>query len=151
MLLIFLPILKEAAPSRIVNVSSAGQHPIDFDDVMLEDHYTPSRAYRQSKLALVMFTIELAEKLKDDGITVNSLHPGTFLDTKMVREAGVEPMGDPQTGAEAEVYLATSPELDNTTGKYFEEKQESRAQDQAYNPEARETLWELSKRWTGLE
>jgi len=148
---LLLPALKEAAPARIVNVSSAGQHPIDFDDVMLEDNYTATRAYRQSKLALIMFTIDLSEKLKDENITVNSLHPGTYLNTKMVREANINPLGDAETGAEAEVYLATDPELKNITGKYFDQKQPAQALDQAYDLEARRKLWNLSKQWTSLK
>lgn len=148
---LLLPALKEAAPSRIVNVSSAGQHPIDFDDVMLENSYTATRAYRQSKLALIMFTIDLAERLEDDNITVNSLHPGTYLNTKMVREADITPLGDPETGAEAEAYLATAPELKNVTGKYFDKKQTTQALDQVYKIEARQKLWRLSKEWTGLK
>jgi len=148
---LLLPALKEAAPARIVNVSSAGQQPIDFDDVMLERNYTATRAYRQSKLALIMFTIDLAEKLRDDNITVNSLHPGTYLNTKMVREANINPLGEAETGAEAEVYLATAPELEQVTGKYFDQKRESRALDQAHNTKARKKLWDLSKQWTGLE
>lgn len=148
---LLLPALKKAAPSRIVNVSSAGQHPIDFDDVMLENHYSATRAYRQSKLALIMFTIDLAQRLKNDDITVNSLHPGTYLNTKMVLEADINPLGEAETGAEAEVYLATSSELKNVTGKYFDQKEESRALDQAYDAEARQKLWKLSKQWTGLK
>jgi len=148
---LLLPALKKAAPSRIINVSSAGQHPIDFDDVMLENNYTATRAYRQSKLALIMFTIDLAERLKEDNISVNSLHPGTYLDTKMVREADINPLGNAETGAEAEVYLATAPELKNVTGKYFNKKQQARALDQAYKIDARQKLWKLSKEWTGLK
>ncbi|HKK45046.1 MAG TPA: SDR family oxidoreductase [Balneolaceae bacterium] len=147
---LLLPAIKKGAPSRIVNVSSAGQQPIDFDDVMLEHNYSATRAYRQSKLALIMFTIDLAEKLKDDNITVNSLHPGTYLNTKMVREADINPLGKAETGADAELYLATAPELENVTGKYFDRKKESRALDQAYDHEAREKLWKRGKEWTGL-
>lgn len=123
---LMLPALREAAPSRIVNVSSAGQHPIDFDDVMLEENYDSSRAYRQSKLALIMFTIELAAKLNAENITVNSLHPGTYLDTKMVRNADITPQGEAESGAEAEVFLATSPELENVSGKYFDQNSKRR-------------------------
>ncbi len=74
-------------PSRTINVGSVGQSPIDFDDVMLEHHYDPMHAYRQSKLALAMFTFDLAEQLKDEQITVNCLHPASLMNTKMVYEA----------------------------------------------------------------
>ncbi|MEO8612481.1 MAG: SDR family NAD(P)-dependent oxidoreductase, partial [Chloroflexota bacterium] len=79
---LLLPCLQNIPPSRIINVSSAGQLPINFDDVMMEKHYEPLDAYRQSKLAQVMFTFDLAEQLRDDGITVNCLHPASLMPTK---------------------------------------------------------------------
>jgi NAD(P)-dependent dehydrogenase (short-subunit alcohol dehydrogenase family) len=84
---LLLPSLRKASPSRIVNVSSAAQSAIDFDDLMIEDGYDPMEAYSRSKLALAMFTFELAERVQDEKITVNCLHPGSLLDTKMVRES----------------------------------------------------------------
>jgi len=84
-----LPLLKAAAPSRIVNVASLGQHPFDFDDVMITRNYNGSRAYAQSKLAQIMFTVDLAEELKGSGVTVTALHPATFMDTPMVTGAGI--------------------------------------------------------------
>ena len=87
-----LPLIERSAPARIVNVSSAGQAPIDFDDVMLERAYSGIQAYCQSKLALVMFTFDLAEELEGTGVTANCLHPGTYMPTNMVRGAGVEPV-----------------------------------------------------------
>jgi NAD(P)-dependent dehydrogenase (short-subunit alcohol dehydrogenase family) len=108
-------------------------------------------AYCQSKLALIMFTIDLAEQLKNEKIAVNSLHPGTYLNTNMVRRSGVSPWGKPETGADAEVFLAVSPQLQNVTGKYFDVKKESRAIAQAYDAKARKKLWELSMQLTGLK
>ncbi len=148
---LLLPALKKAAPSRIVNVSSAGQYPINFDDIMFEKNFDAVNAYRQSKLALIMFTIDLAEKLKGENITVNSLHPGTYLETKMVTEAGITPMGKPETGAEAEYYLAESEELEGVTGKYFNVKKEARADSQAYDKTAREKLRKIGLELTGLK
>jgi NAD(P)-dependent dehydrogenase (short-subunit alcohol dehydrogenase family) len=148
---LMIPLLKNAAPSRIVNVSSAGQSPIDFDDVMLEKNFNAVQAYCQSKLALIMFTIDLADKLKDENITVNSLHPGTYLNTNMVRRSSITPWGKPETGADAEVFLATSPKLNNTTGKYFNVKTEARAESQAYDKQARKRLWKLSFELTKIK
>lgn len=147
---LLLPALKNAAPSRIVNVSSIGQSPVDFEDIMLEKNYDAWGAYRQSKLALIMFTMDLAEKVKGDNITANSLHPGTFLRTKMVTDMGITPQGEAATGAEVEFYIATSPELEGVTGKYFDLKKEAKANRQAYDAETRQKLWQLSEKLTGL-
>ena len=148
---LLLPMLEKSAPSRIVNVSSAGQRKLNFDDIMMKSKFDPVYAYAQSKLALIMYTLELAEKLRRRNIMVNALHPGTYLNTKMVRNAGINPWGDPETGADAEVYLALSPELDRVTGKYFDGKKESLADSQAYNAQARKRLWHLSVGLTNLE
>ncbi len=147
---LLLPNLRHAAPSRIVNVASAGQQSINFDDIMLERHYDGRTAYGRSKLALIMFTFALAERLKADDVTVNTLHPGTFLDTKMVREAQIRPMGSAKDGAAAVIHLATSPQLDGVTGKYFDRKQEAHAEAQAYDAEARRKLWDLSEKLTNV-
>ena len=147
---LLLSAIKKAAPSRIINIASAGQSPINFKDVMLEKNFDGVTAYTQSKLALIMFTIDLADELKNDNVTVNSLHPGTYLDTKMVNEAGIKPHGAAQSGADAEIYLATSPELKNTTGKYFNVKNEAIANAQAYNATARKQLRDLSLKLTNL-
>lgn len=147
---LLLPLLKKSAPSRIVNVSSVGQYKLNFDDIMLEKNFDSFIAYRQSKLALILYTFELAERLKDEKITVNALHPGTLLDTNMVRNAGIAPWGEPETGADAEVYLALSEELNSVTGKYFNIKKESKPDSQAYDYEARKKLWEMSTALTKL-
>jgi NAD(P)-dependent dehydrogenase (short-subunit alcohol dehydrogenase family) len=145
---LLLPAVQKSVSSRIVNVASAGQSPIHFDDIMMEKNFDGITAYTRSKLAIVMFTFDLAEKLK--GVTVNCLHPGTYLDTGMVREAGVKPLGTAQSGADALVYLATSADLKNTTGKYFNIKTESRANAQAYDTDARRKLEGIGLRLTGL-
>ncbi len=148
---LLLPALKKGTPSRIVNVSSAGQSPLNFDDIMMEKNFDGVTAYCQSKLALIMFTIDLAKELKDDNVTVNALHPGTYLDTNMVRDANIKPQGTPQSGADAEIFLATSPELKNVSGKYFNVKKEAKANAQAYDTKARKRLKELSLQLTGLK
>jgi NAD(P)-dependent dehydrogenase (short-subunit alcohol dehydrogenase family) len=139
------PLLAGSAPSRIVNVSSAGQAPIDFDDVMLERGYNGVRAYCQSKLAQVMLTFDLAEELADAGVTANCLHPGTYMPTKMVRDSGVSPVTPLEQGVAATRRLAVGPELDGVTGRYFDGQRESAAHPQAYDPEARRRLRELSE------
>lgn len=105
---LLLPLLRAAAPSRIVNVASAGQQPIDFDDVMLLRGYSGGRAYRQSKLAQILFTLDLAEALKGSGVTVNCLHPATFMDTTMVRQAGTTPISTVDDGADAILNLVVA-------------------------------------------
>ncbi|MEP6950251.1 MAG: SDR family NAD(P)-dependent oxidoreductase [Ginsengibacter sp.] len=148
---LLLPAIKKAAPSRIVNVASAGQAAVHFDDIQLEKNFDSVTAYAQSKLALIMFTIDLSGELKNDNVTVNSLHPGTYLDTNMVHDAGIKPRGTAQSGADAEVYLATSPELTNVTGKYFNVKNEANANAQAYDVNARKRLRNLALQLTGFK
>jgi NAD(P)-dependent dehydrogenase (short-subunit alcohol dehydrogenase family) len=147
-----LPLLRRSTPARVVNVSSAGQQPIDFEDVMLEDGYNGLRAYRQSKLAQVMATFDLAEELSQSGVTVNCLHPASLMDTKMVRETDYfgGPMSSVEEGAHAVEYLATSLELDGVTGEYFDGEQRARANAQAYDKEARRRLRLLSRQLAGL-
>ncbi len=144
-----LPLLERSAPARIVNVASMGQAPIDFDDPMLERGYDPMRAYSQSKLAQISFTFELAERLGDTGVTVNALHPATLMDTKMVRDYFGSARTSVEEGTKATLRLLIDPDLDGVTGRYFEGLGESRAHPQAYEPEARRRLWELSERLTG--
>jgi NAD(P)-dependent dehydrogenase (short-subunit alcohol dehydrogenase family) len=144
-----LPLLRRSAPARIVNVASAGQSPLDFEDVMVERGYDGFRAYRQSKLAQIMFTVELAERLDPSEVTVNALHPATFMDTKMVRESFGEPLSRVEEGIEATVFVATSPDLDGVTGRYFDGMREARADSQAYDGDARRRLWNLSETLVG--
>ncbi len=134
---LLLPLLEASTPARIVNVASAGQSPIDFNDVMLTKHYDGVQAYCQSKLAQIMFTIDLAQELKASNITVNALHPATYMATTMVREAGVSPASTVEEGAEAILKLAVSPEVEGRTGLYFNRLQEARAHSQAYDADAR--------------
>jgi NAD(P)-dependent dehydrogenase (short-subunit alcohol dehydrogenase family) len=147
---LLLPAIVSAAPARIVNVASVGQYPLDFDNLMLARAYSGMRAYAQSKLAQVMMTIDLAAELRDRGVTVNCLHPATYMDTTMVRAAGVEPVSTVEEGAAAVLRLATSPEVNGQTGEYFDGLRLARANAQAYDPEARRRLAEVSARLTGL-
>jgi NAD(P)-dependent dehydrogenase (short-subunit alcohol dehydrogenase family) len=147
---LLLPRLIESAPSRIVNVASAAQHPIDFDDVMLTRGYDGTRAYSQSKLAQIMFTFDLARELDPSRVTVNCLHPATYMDTTMVCQADIIPRNTTETGAQAIMRLAVPPELDGVTGKYFDGQRESRANPQASDLDARHRLRALSLQLTGL-
>ena len=146
---LLVPLLRDSAPARVVNVASAGQNPIDFDDVMLERGYGGMKAYTQSKLAQVMFTFELAQRLEGSGVTVNALHPASLMETKMVLETFGRSMSTVEEGAEATVRLATSPELEEVTGRYFDGTREGRADNQAYDEAARKRLWELSEELCG--
>jgi NAD(P)-dependent dehydrogenase (short-subunit alcohol dehydrogenase family) len=145
-----LSTLERSAPARIVNVSSAGQAPIDFDDVMLERNYDGFRAYCQSKLAQVMFTFDLAEQLPTDVVTANCLHPATFMPTKMVLEGGVEPVSSLQQGVAATLRLIADPQLDGISGRYFNGLMPAEPHPQAYDQNARRRLRELSDRLCGL-
>jgi NAD(P)-dependent dehydrogenase (short-subunit alcohol dehydrogenase family) len=140
-----LPLLRSSAPARIVNVSSAGQAPIDFEDVMLERSYSGGQAYAQSKLAQVMFTLDVAAELDGSGVTANCLHPGTYMPTKMVHAAGIEPLDSLESGVRATMRLVASPDVEGVSGSYFDRLRESRALGQAYDGDARRRLRALSE------
>jgi NAD(P)-dependent dehydrogenase (short-subunit alcohol dehydrogenase family) len=148
---LLLPLIERSAPARIVNVSSAGQAPIDFDDPMLTRGYEGFRAYCQSKLAQVMFTFDLAEELSGSDVTATCLHPATFMPTKMVREGGGTPASSLEEGVRATLRLVADPSLDGVSGKYFNGEHASDPHPQANDPEARRGLRELSDRLCGLQ
>jgi NAD(P)-dependent dehydrogenase (short-subunit alcohol dehydrogenase family) len=145
-----LPLLMASAPARIVNVASAGQSTIDFDNVMLTRGYDGGRAYMQSKLAQVMFTFDLADDLEGCDVTVNCLHPATYMDTTMVRDSGVTPLSTVDEGAASILNLVESPALEGRTGLYFDRLREARANAQAYDASARDRLRQLSLQLVGL-
>ena len=147
---LLLPLLKASAPSRIVNVASLGQHPIDFDDVMITRGYSGSRAYAQSKLSQIMFTIDLAEELKGSGVTVNSLHPATYMNTTMVRAGGITPISTVEQGGAAILHLAVGDDVSGNSGLFFNGMNQAQANAQAYDAAARKRLRELSLELTGL-
>ena len=146
---LLLPLLKAAAPARIVNVSSIGQAPIDFDDVMLEHGYSGERGYCQSKLAQILFTIDLAKALAGSGVTVMSLHPATFMDTHMVVGQGLAPRSKVADGARATFELAFDPRHEGETGGFYNQFEPGQPNAQAADPEARRRLWALSEELTG--
>jgi NAD(P)-dependent dehydrogenase (short-subunit alcohol dehydrogenase family) len=145
-----LPLLRASAPARIVQVASAGQEAIDFDDVMLERGYDGTRAYARSKLAQIMFTFDLAAELDGAGVTAMALHPGTYMPTKMVRAAGISPLTPLEMGVDATWRLIADPALDGVSGAYFNGTRETRPEGQALDPDARRALRELSERLTGV-
>jgi NAD(P)-dependent dehydrogenase (short-subunit alcohol dehydrogenase family) len=147
---LLLPTIKASAPARIVNVASLGQHPIDFDDVMITKGYNGARAYSQSKLSQIMFTIDLANELKGSGVTVNSLHPATYMNTTMVRDGGITPISTVEQGGEAILHLAVGDDMTGRSGLFFNGMHEAQANPQAYDVAARHKLRKLSLELTGL-
>jgi NAD(P)-dependent dehydrogenase (short-subunit alcohol dehydrogenase family) len=144
---ILLPRLRESAPARIVNVASAAQRPIDWDDVMMESGYSDGRGYAQSKLAQIIHAFELADRLEGADITVTALHPATMMDTNMVLSRGAATRSSVDEGRDAVLQLVNSEDLG--TGLYFTGMRETRANDQAYDLAARGRLMELSRRLVG--
>lgn len=141
---LILPIIPDGG--RIINVSSIGQTELDFDDIMIEKNYTPSRAYCQSKLAQIMHIIDLSDELATRQITANALHPSTYMNTKMVMEHFGEPQSTIAEGVEALLRLVCDEKLDDVSGKYFNVLEEAKALPQAYNPEARAKLRAISEK-----
>jgi len=142
-----LPLLVKSTPSRIVNVASIAQTPIDFSDVMLERGYSGGRAYGQSKLAQIIFTADLARELAGKGVTVVALHPATLMNTSMVEQAGMQPRATIAEGAEAVMQAITMAGIES--GTYFNGKRATRANAQAYDEDAQRRLRELSVRLVG--
>jgi len=139
-----LPLLQESAPARIVHVSSVAQQPIDFGDVMLEDGYSDGRAYAQSKLAQILFNLDLAEALEGTGVTTNALHPATLMDTDMVLERNMRVRSSVEEGADAVEHMIEAEGLGS--GRYFDQTTPERAHAQAYDQDARRRLRLLSER-----
>lgn len=130
-------------PGRaVINVSSIGQEPLDFDDLLLTRAYDGVRAYRRSKLAMILWTFDLAERVP--ALRCHALHPGTLLDTAMVRDAGMVPRGAPQRGAEATLFVLGEALSKPRSGLYFDQEREERANAQAYDSIARAKLREAT-------
>ncbi len=158
---LLLDMLKASAPARIVNVSSMGHlgATIDFEALRSDDTHGGWVAYSDTKLANVLFTYELARRLEGSGVTVNALHPG-FVSTGFARNNGaitnalmllLQPFTiTPEKGAETSIYLASSPEVEGTTGEYFVKKKSVPSSKASYDKEAARRLWEISEVKTGL-
>lgn len=143
-----LPLLHEGAPSRVVNVGSIGQIPVDFDDLTFSLGYHGLRAYRRSKLAMITTGMTLAEQLDPSEITVNSVHPATFMPTKLALEMVGQSRGSIEEGVHATLRMVVDPALSGLTGRFFVGTEESRAYPTAYQPAVRERLWAVSERLT---
>lgn len=144
-----VPLLTASAPSRVVNVGSIGQVAFDPHDAEFEHGYNGVDAYRRAKLALAAFTFDLADELADAKVTVNCLHPATFMNTAMVTEGGVEPMSTVEEGGAATMRLITDPALDGVTGQFFNGLSASRALPEAYDGRFRRELREVTGRMIG--
>ncbi len=159
---LLLDVIKASAPARIINVSSAAHEnaQMNFEDLQGERKYSGWQAYGQSKLANLLFTYELARRLEGTGVTVNALHPG-FVATnfgannygivgrimkRIVNLRGISP----EEGADTSIYLATSPEVEGITGKYFVKRRAVPSSPASYDEDAARRLWEVSAEMTGL-
>jgi NAD(P)-dependent dehydrogenase (short-subunit alcohol dehydrogenase family) len=155
---ILLDTIKASAPARIINVSSATHtwSHLNLDDLQNENRYEAWTAYSQSKLALMLFTYELAKRLKNTNVTVNCLHPGV-IDTNIGSIAHVEhPISSKsfnklRRGAETSIYLATSPDVENVTGKYFIRKKIAKSSTESYEEVIAQKLWQVSEKLTKLD
>jgi NAD(P)-dependent dehydrogenase (short-subunit alcohol dehydrogenase family) len=144
-----LPLLRRSAPARIINVASLGQAPIDFDDPMLEHSYSGTQAYARSKLAQITTGFELAERLNPKEVTVTSLHPSTYMPTKIVLEELGKSVDRLEDGVAATVRLALDPDLEGVTGHFYDRNAVATVHPQADDRVARRRLWELSLALTG--
>ena len=143
-----LPKIVASAPSRIVNVSSLAQSPIDFSDVMLERPGRAGEGYGQSKLAQMLFTVDLAQELTGKNVIVTALHPATLMDTTLVREAGARARSTVDEGADAVMKQITG---DVQSGQFYDGQRLSRPQAQAFDASARATLRQLSAQLTATK
>ena len=159
--MLLLDCIKQSAPARIINISSNlhKRASIKFDDLGGERSYGGMSSYGQSKLANVLFTYELARRLEGTGVTVNCVHPGgvaTNIATNngAMTKAAWKLIGlflkAPESGAQTQVFLASSPAVEGVTGKYFIDSRDVRSSDESYNVEVARNLWEVSARMTGL-
>jgi retinol dehydrogenase 14 len=154
--------LEQSAPSRVITVSSEAQSwgTMDFEDMQSRRKYRGFPIYGMTKLANIMFTYELAERLNGTGVAVNCLHPGSVgtnfgqnnRDPMALFFRIFKPfMRSPQQGADTLIWLASSSEVDGVSGKYFSDRKEIEAKKVAYDPDARRRLWEISEDLTGLK
>jgi NAD(P)-dependent dehydrogenase (short-subunit alcohol dehydrogenase family) len=158
---LLLELLKKSAPSRIVNVTSDAHNGarINFDDLQGEKRFSGWQAYGQSKLAMILFTHELAKRLNGTGVTVNGVHPGVVRTNFAKNNGGLVAFGfrligvffiTPETAAKRVLYVATSPDLTNVTGKYFTKMHEAESSRESYDEGSADRLWKISEELTKL-
>ena len=159
---VLLDLLRKSAPSRIITVSSGAERmgKIDFDDLQSEKRYRGFQVYGMTKLANIIFTFELAERLEGTGVTANCMHPGAVNTNFGANNRGgmalffraFKPfMRSPEQGAETLVYLAASPEAEEMSGEYLTDHEVQAASKEAYDESVRKRLWEVSEELTGLK
>ena len=159
---LLLGLLKKSAPSRIVNVSSVSHFGgrLDLEDLQTKDGYWVMKAYSRSKLAQVLFTHELARRLQGTGVTANCLHPGAVSTNIWKNYLGPASflggisrlfLKSPEKGAETSVYLASSPEVEGVSGKYFDQMREKGSSVQSYDGALAKKLWEASAALVGID
>jgi retinol dehydrogenase 14 len=154
--------LSHSAPARVVTVASNAQAQgrIDFDDLQGERSYSGARAYNQSKLANVLFTYELARRLQGSAVTANALHPGVVRTSFGAEDpAGVQRrlvpflrpfMKDPAKGAATSIHLASAPDLEQVTGRYFANRKPTRSSKRSYDQATAARLWQVSADLAGV-
>ena len=154
--------LKSSSPARVVTVSSGAQSmgEINFDNLQGEGTYSGQTSYSQSKLANVMFTYELARRLEGTGVTANVLHPGVTRTafgaedpswiSKVILPLWRPFMSTPQRGAATSIYLASSPEVETVTGRYFAKRRQKTSSKESYDEDQAARLWQVSAHLTGL-
>jgi len=156
---LLLEVLKASAPARVVNVAGDFHRKatINFDDLMFENSYSGIRANNQAKLALILFTYELARRLEGSGVTVNCLHPGAVATGAPLKDPHLSPLArfmyglvkpfflSPEKGAETSIYLASSPQVEGVSGKYFIKKKAMASSPESYNAEIARRLWQVSE------
>ncbi|MFW9968579.1 MAG: SDR family oxidoreductase [Candidatus Odinarchaeota archaeon] len=157
---LFIPILKNSIPSRVINIASAVQSKsINFENLQSEKHYRSWKAYSHSKTALIILTYEFARRLSGSGITVNCLHPGAVKSNITRDYTGVIKFftklffsfaKSPEEGAETPIYLASSPNVENLSGKFFIDKKESKSKDITYDKNVAKRLWDVCSELTNL-
>ncbi len=145
-----LELLDDSSPSRIINVASIAHlnAKVDWNNLQGERWYDGFQAYALSKLGIVLFTFELAERLKATVVTANCLHPGV-IKTKLLRAGfGDYPGSSPEKGARTPIYLASSPEVEGVSGEYFMECRPVKSSQLSYNKDLQKKFWDLAETYT---